>query len=316
MNPRTALSQSEIADLAGRYEVGYLVGSRPIGIGIENSNYFLQTEFRGAEREWVLTLLEQPSYAGAHLIELLEHCHAAGLPVAPVVRNRQGEPMERSRGKPVLLAPSLPGQHPQRPTLAQIRTLGATLGRLHLAVESLAASTPPYPRTAGWLNDHAARIRPRLGDADVRLLDAARRRALALLGSVEALPEGVIHGDLFRDNALFVGDALTGLVDFHHAARGWLSYDLAVAANDWCNASDYSLSTPALDALLAGYHAERPLTQAERTHMPVMLVYAALTFWLSREMAQSQAEAGQPVRVKDPRIFRRIVAERLNRLSG
>ena len=76
-----------------------------------------------------------------------------------------------------------------------------------------------------------------------RLLEGSLRRVADLLRSADLtrLPTGIIHGDLFRDNVLFDGDRLTGLLDFHHASKGWLVYDLAVTANDWCSDTDGAL---------------------------------------------------------------------------
>ena len=59
---------------------------------------------------------------------------------------------------------------------------------------------------------------------------------------------------MFRDNVLFTERGLTGVVDFHHAATGYLIYDLAVAANDWCNDYDGVLDADRTLALLRAYH--------------------------------------------------------------
>ena len=152
-------------------------------------------------------------------------------------------------------------------------------------------------------------------DADVLLLDTLLGNATETLRRAEAdrLPKGVIHGDLFRDNVLFEGDRLTGLLDFHHAAVGYLIYDLAVAANDWCSLPDGRLNASQANALLAAYHRIRPLTDTELAAFPDFMAYAALAFWLSRLSAASKARSGLPVRVKDPDEFRRIGADRARR---
>jgi len=95
-----------------------------------------------------------------------------------------------------------------------------------------------------------------------------------------ALPQGLIHGDLFRDNVLFEGKRLTGLIDFDHTARGPLLFDLAVVALDWVYLAGGS--TDALTALAKGYEESRPLTSAEEAAWPKALALAALRFALAR----------------------------------
>lgn len=381
MNAVTQLGKADLRRLLRRYAVGELVHHWPAAHGIENSNYFLRTRLDGAVREWVLTVLEQASYAGGVLVPLLDLCHASGLPVAPVVRNAAHGTHETLNGKTVLLTPRLPGEHPVTPSSAQVKALGNAIAKLHLATSRPTFATPPYPRDEAWLRreagsahrhlrrsrtaiqpagansslpvadevtdaeaqDDGAKVLPpdKAGaspsrghhalrpegpspgqsppasepDADVLLLDALHGNATETLRRAEAnrLPKGVIHGDLFRDNVLFEGDRLTGLLDFHHAAVGYLIYDLAVAANDWCSLPDGRLKASQANVLLAAYHRLRPLTDTELAAFPDFMAYAALAFWLSRLSAASKAQSGLPVRVKDPNEFRRIGADRAAR---
>ena len=92
----------------------------------------------------------------------------------------------------------------------------------------------------------------------------------------------MIHADLFRDNALFEGNKLTGLIDFYYACNDVLLYDVAVTLNDWCSQQDGSVSEEKARALLGAYNKVRPISNAEEQAWPVMLRAAALRFWLSR----------------------------------
>lgn len=309
----TPLNESELESLLSRYALGGLQRFWPASEGIENSNYFIRLADEEGCRELVLTLLEKPANAGDLLVPLLDHCDAAGLPIAPVVRNRLGAPRDEIAGKPTILSPRLAGSHVANPTVRQCEAVGRFLGRFHEVSAPLAASAPPYPRDAVWISRSAERVRGRLSFADSTLLDAACTTVLSLLDRSDArdLPRGIIHGDLFRDNVLFTGPNLSGVLDFHHAAAGTWVYDLAVAANDWCSFGDGTLDPDRALPLLRAYHGTRALRLQELWFFPVFALYGALAFWLSRLIAVHAAEDGG--RTKDPEEFRRIVDGHMSR---
>ena len=311
----SALDAKNLHGLMARYDVGAPLECRPASHGIENSNYFVTTRNNGVTADWVLTILEQPSHSGRGYVPLLDLCHAAGLPVAPVVRNIAGDAVESVLGKQAMLAPKLPGAHIGEPTVAQLEALGRFMADFHRSTGNPGFEIADYPRHQRWLSDRAAAIRGRMAFTDQRLVDDCVHRTTSLLdrGDVQELPAGVVHGDLFRDNVLFEGPQLTGVLDFHHAARGYLVYDLAVAANDWCSRRDGSLDGAGTTALVAAYDRVRPLTAPEKCFFPGFLLYAALAFWLSRLAVALQADADAGVRFKDPQEFKAIVADRSER---
>ena len=107
--------------------------------------------------------------------------------------------------------------------------------------------------------------------------------------------EGTIHTDLFRDNALFDGDRLVGVIDFHYARDGALIDDVAAAALDWCWAGD-GIDLALLTALGHAYHEVRPVGLGERDAFPGALRAAA------RRMLQGRLDDVR--RTKDPEEMR------------
>jgi homoserine kinase type II len=116
----------------------------------------------------------------------------------------------------------------------------------------------------------------------------------------QGLPVGHIHADLFPDNVFFLDGALSGLIDFYFAATDVLAYDVAVCLNAWCFETDGSFNITKGRALLAAYHAARPLSQAELAALPVLCQGAAIRFALTRLFDWVNTPAGALVTRKDP----------------
>jgi homoserine kinase type II len=305
----TVLEPQELEELLSRYDVGLLERFWPAANGIENTNYFLRLSTPEGCRELVLTLLERPSAAGSLIVPLLDLCERAGLPVAPILRNRAGAPIDRVNGRETLLAPRLHGRHVLNPTVRQCAAVGRFLARFHDVAAALADEAPAYPRGAEWLRQHAELARGFVPHADHALLMDVVASVSSMLArdDVKALPRGVIHGDLFRDNVLFTERGLSGVLDFHHASAGYLVYDLAVAANDWCNDCDGVLDAERTIALMRAYHRIRPLTGPELWHFPMFALYAGTAFWLSRLTVALSRESADLLKFKNPDEFKRIV---------
>ena len=312
MRTVSPLDTETLKGLLARYDVGCLLDHRPASHGIENSNHFITALKGGARSQWVLTILEQPSHSGSNYVPLLDLCHQAGLTVAPVVRNVSGDAIESLDGKAAMLAPMLPGTHVDNPSVQQLEALGSFIANFHRATSAPGFEVAPYPRDARWLRDRQARVRGQMSQADASLVARAVDRVVDLLSrkEVAALPAGLVHGDLFRDNVLFDGPKLTGVVDFHHAARGYLVYDLAVAANDWCSVAGGGLDPERATALVGAYRRIRPLADLETDCFPSFLLYAAVAFWLSRLAVALRTEGNYTGRFKDPDEFKAIVIDR------
>ncbi|MDH5557758.1 MAG: phosphotransferase, partial [Alphaproteobacteria bacterium] len=114
------------------------------------------------------------------------------------------------------------------------------------------------------------------------------------------LPSGICHADLFPDNVFFVGDKLSGLIDFYFACNDLFAYDLAVCLNAWCFERDGSFNVTKARAMLSAYRQIRPFSEAELAALPLLARGCALRFLLTRLYDWLNTPAGALVKPKDP----------------
>ncbi len=309
MSVYTPVSEAQLSAWLQKYSVGTLERVEPIKSGIENTNYFVTT----AQGRYVLTLFERlPAAELPFYLDLMAHLARHGIPCPAPIADLSDAYLGTLNGKPAALVTRLPGKSLERPGAAECRELGALLARLHLAGRSF----PAYqenPRGPQWWRAAAQDVRPFLDAAQNGLLDAELE--LQAQHRFPDLPRGPVHADLFRDNALFDGTRLAGVIDFYFAGVDCWLYDVAVCANDWCladPAQDCSLDPALTRSLLGAYHALRPFTALEREAWPVVLRAAALRFWLSRLHDLHLPRAGELVHAHDPDHMRKVLELRLH----
>src|SRR5690606_34511874 len=114
-----------------------------------------------------------------------------------------------------------------------------------------------------------------------------------------------IHADLFPDNVFFLGDQLSGLIDFYFACNDAFAYDVAVTLNAWCFEADHSFNVTKGLALLKGYQSVRPLPAAGREALPTLARGAALRFLLTRAYDWLNTASNALVNRKDPMEYLR-----------
>lgn len=299
----TPVSRAQLEPWLKTFDLGALTALEGIGSGIENTNFFVDTD-RG---RYVLTLFERlradelPYYLG-----LMSHLAARGLPCPAPIANRRGQTLGTLNGKPAALVTRLAGASCIWPTPAQCAEIGTLLAKMHLAAADYPVSHP-NPRGLDWQCHAADEVAPFLDPDTATLLTDEIRVQRACAEDHRALPGGPVHADLFRDNVLFEHEAVGGVIDFYFACNERWLYDLAVTCNDWCIDDAGDLDPLRLGPLLAAYTAVRPMGAAERRAWPTMLCAAALRFWVSRLHDLYLPRPAEVLTPKDPRHFEHIL---------
>ena len=306
MSVFTPVTPEQLSAWLKHYSVGTLVQMQGIAAGIENTNYFVDTSCG----HYVLTLFEKltpaelPFYLG-----LMAHLARLGVPSPEPAADVGGRLFSQLNGKPAALISRLQGKAVTASTPAQCGEVGGTLAAIHLAGRSY-TGTLANPRGPRWWREAAAKVSPFLDAGGAALLRAELE--FQALHRCDDLPRGPIHADLFRDNVLFDGNRIGGVIDFYFAGIDCLLFDVAVTLNDWCVHPGGEINPPRAQALLASYNARRPFTPMESDDWPVLLRSAALRFWLSRLYDFYLPRPGELVHAHDPEHFRRILELRID----
>jgi homoserine kinase type II len=301
----TDVAAEELAEFLNGYDIGELLSYKGIAEGVENSNFLMHTT-KGA---FILTLYEKRVADGdlPYFLSLMAHLAERGVRCPQPANNRKGEVYSSLAGRPAAIINFLEGVWPRRPNAAHCAGVGEALGQMHQAGKDFPLVRKNPLSVAGWrpLFDLVA-ARAEGVQAGLRDFIAAE------LAHLEAhwpsdLPEGVIHGDLFPDNVFFLGDKLSGLIDFPFSCNDILAYDVAICLNAWCFEPDHSFNVTKARALLNAYGRARKLSDAEQDALPLLARGAALRFLLTRLVDFLNVPKGALVKPKDPlEYFRKL----------
>jgi homoserine kinase type II len=294
----TDVAAEELVEFLRGYDVGDLLSYKGIAEGVENSNFLLHTTM-GA---FILTLYEKRVAADdlPYFLSLMGYLANHGIACPQPARNRAGENFGELLGRPAAIINFLEGMWPRRPNAAHCAGVGTALAKMHLAGRDFPLVRTNPLSVKGWrpLFDIAASradgVQAGLCDFLERELDHLERHW------PRDLPQGVVHADLFPDNVFFLGEKLSGLIDFPFACNDILAYDVAICLNAWCFETDHSFNVTKARAFLGAYARERRLSGAEQEALPLLARGAAMRFLLTRLVDFLDVPKGALVRPKDP----------------
>ena len=295
----TDVAADELAEFLGTYDIGELLSYKGIAEGVENSNFLLHT----STGYFILTLYEKRVAKGdlPFFLGLMTHLASRGINCPQPVKDKRGETLSSLAGRPAAIINFLEGIWPRKPNAAHCAGVGQVLAKMHLAGRDFGMSRANALSVSGWrpLFEQAA---SRADELQHGLRDFLRTELDHLEGNVwpKNLPLGVIHADLFPDNVFFLGDRVSGIIDFTFACNDMLAYDVAICLNAWCFESDCSFNVTKARAFLGAYSRERKLSGAEQDALPVLARGAALRFLLTRLVDFLNVPPGALVRPKDP----------------
>ncbi|QEX20869.1 homoserine kinase [Hypericibacter adhaerens] len=294
----TEVPDGELEAFVARYDIGRPVSCKGIAEGVENSNFLLTTE----RASYILTLYEKrvrpedlPFFIG-----LMEHLAARGIACPTPVKARDGTALGELCKRPAAIVTFLDGMWPRRPTARHCQLLGTALAQMHLAGADFAMRRANDLSVTGWRRLYEA-TKERADEVSAGLAEEIRREVEGFEAHwPRDLPTGVIHADLFPDNVFYLGDRLSGIIDFYFACTDAYAYDIAVCLNAWCFEHDGAFNVTKARLFLASYVKTRPVSKAELEALPMLARGSALRFLLTRLYDWLNHPPGAFVKPKDP----------------
>ena len=294
----TDIAEDELKWFLTEYDAGQLLSYKGIAEGVENSNFLLHT----SKAPLILTLYEKrvekndlPFFLG-----LMQHLSAGGLSCPLPLPRKDGALLGTLSGRPAALISFLEGMWLRKPEAKHCREVGKALAQMHVAGEGFVLTRPNALSLDGWqmLWDKSEE---RADEVEFGLQNEIRSDLNFLRAYwPKDLPAGVIHADLFPDNVFFLGDELSGLIDFYFACNDLLAYDVSICLNAWCFERDGAYNITKGTQMLEGYQSVRPLSEAEIKALPVLSRGSALRFFLTRLYDWLTTPEGAMVTKKDP----------------
>jgi homoserine kinase type II len=298
----TEVGDEALSTFLAGYDLGRVSSFKGIAEGVENSNFLLIT----SEGPFILTLYEKRVREGdlPFFIGLMEHLALRGVNCPQPVRARNGEALGRLAGRSAAIVTFLDGLWLRRPRAQHCGQVGEALARMHEAGADFALRRPNALSIGGWPPLYAAaesradEVSPGLAGETAAEIDALRQIWPT------NLPSGVIHADLFPDNVFFLGERLSGLIDFYFACDDFFAYDLGICLNAWCfePGGDFNVSKGM--AMIEGYQRVRRLTSEEVAALPILARGSALRFMLTRLVDWLNVPPGALVAPKNPLEYR------------
>jgi len=300
----TSINSSDLNDWIEKFNFKDLVNFKGISSGVTNSNYLIQM----AHSNYILTIFEHNNIEELPFyIDLMTYLAKENFLCPRPIENKNGQALGLLKEKPALMVSFLDGKEKAIRSPKSCYLVGQYLAKLHLTANNF-SQLNKNTRGLDWVSDMYLNLKKYLSLEDQGILELEINYHKEM-DKVE-LPEGIIHGDLFKDNVLFLNDKVSGFIDFYYACNEKFIYDIAIAINDWCIDQDGQINKSMFLEFIKGYRSERKLTDNEQEYLNVSLRLAALRFWLSRLEDFYNAKEGEITSIKDPKHFKDILLDR------
>ena len=297
----TKLSKNELIEFFSKYNLGKLLNYQGIKEGIENTNYFIQTE----NGEYILTLYEKrveekdlPFFIG-----LMKNLFDKKFPCPEPIINKNGNYIsEISKKKPPVIS-FLKGTSKKKLDPNDCYEIGFNTAKLHSITKDLSGKRENKLSIISWrkiynkVKKDCSLIHPDLNEVVEKNLEEIERNW------PKNLPSGIIHADLFTDNIFFKNKKISGIIDYYFSCNDFYAFEIAICLNALCfegKNENLSFNVTKAKKFIEGYSNIRKLSEIEKKSLKILCQGAAIRFLLTRVFDYLNLTEGAIVKIKDP----------------
>tara|TARA_Y100000590_G_C15707757_1_gene1009258 strand:+ start:1397 stop:2365 length:969 start_codon:yes stop_codon:yes gene_type:complete len=297
----TKLSENELEEFFSRYNLGKLLNHKGIEDGIENTNYFIQTE----KGKFILTLYEKrvDEKDLPFFISLMKNLFDKNFPAPEPIINKNGNYISEISKKKAAVVSFLPGKAKKILTPNDCHEVGINTGKLHLITKDLTGKRENKLSVNSWgkiynkVKKDCSKIHFNLSKVIEKNLNEIEKTW------PKKIPSGIIHADLFPDNIFFKDNKLSGIIDYYFSCYDFYAFEIAICLNALCfegKNENLSFNVTKAKKFIEGYSSIRELTEDEKKSLKVLCQGAAIRFLLTRVFDYLNLTEGAIVKIKDP----------------
>ena len=297
----TKLSKSELVGFFSKYNLGKLLNYKGIKEGIENTNYFIQTE----KGKFILTLYEKRTEEKdlPFFISLMRNLFDKKFPTPEPIINKNGNYISEVLNKKAAVISFLEGNSKTNLDPDNCYQVGIYTAKLHLITKDLTGKRENKLSVKSWrelynkVKNDCSKIQKNLPKIIEKNLNEIEKNW------PKDIPAGIIHADLFPDNIFFKNNKLSGIIDYYFSCYDLYAFEIAICLNALCfegKNENLSFNVTKAKKFIDGYSSLKKLTEKEKDSLKILCKGAALRFLLTRVFDYLNLTEGAIVKIKDP----------------
>ena len=297
----TKLPEKKLIELFSKYNLGKLLNYKGIKEGIENTNYYIQTE----KGKFILTLYEKRVEEKdlPFFISLMRNLYDKNFPSPEPIINKNGNYISEISGKKAAVISFIDGEAKKVLNPNDCFNVGVNTAKLHMITKDLKGkrenklSINSWRRIYNKVKKDCSVIHPNLTNTIEKNLNYIEKNW------PKNIPSGIIHADLFPDNIFFKNNKVSGIIDYYFSCFDFYAFEIAICLNALCfegKNQNLSFNVTKAKKFVDGYSSIRQLNENEKNSLKILCQGAAIRFLLTRVFDYLNLTEGAIVKIKDP----------------